>query len=456
MKLRHRLPLLFSLLFSVVLAIVLFTVFYLFARFRKEEFRDRLGQRAETTLRLLLEVKEVDINLLRIIDSSSINKLHNEKLFIFNDSLRLIYSSAGDTVIEWSPSEQKLIKEQGSLFKRNRKYDVMAIYYPYNNRDYYALISAEDRYGIRKLNYLKFLLLGAFVAGTVLVWFLSFYASRTTLKPLEKVRRKMLDISTNSLNVRLEESGNPGEIQALSRSFNQMMDRIDSAYENQKEFTSNASHELRTPVARIVMQLENLLKGDHLDAATRKTVQSISEDSYQLSDIITSLLLLSRIDATEGAYGFQKVRLDEVIFHIAGQMQANLKDFKLHFEIENETTHEISMEVEGDETLLRIAILNLFRNAYAYSDNHLVGCIIRQQDQQLLLIIRNSGEPPLVPDTSSLFQTFTRGSNAKNRAGNGIGLSIVQRILTYHKATIVYRIPDGNSNEVTVTFPYAS
>ena len=83
MQLKHRVPLFYSLLFSFVLATVMMTVYYLFANFRKVEFKDRLAQRAQTTIKLLLEVKEVDNQLLKIIDQNSINKLYNEKTLIF-------------------------------------------------------------------------------------------------------------------------------------------------------------------------------------------------------------------------------------------------------------------------------------------------------------------------------------------------------------------------------------
>ena len=188
----------------------MFTVYYLFAKYRKEEFRDRLAQRAETTVRILLEVKEVDEQLLKIIDRNSINRLYNEKTLIFNDSLKLIYSSLDDATIKWTLDDLKEIKRRKQVFKRNSEYDFLGIYYPFNHRDYYALISAEDRYGIRKLNYLKFLLLGAFITGTLLVWMLSFYASRKTLQPLDKVRSQMQEISTRNLNMKMEPCPIPG------------------------------------------------------------------------------------------------------------------------------------------------------------------------------------------------------------------------------------------------------
>jgi two-component system sensor histidine kinase ArlS len=452
MRLKHRVPLFFSFLFSIVLASVMMTVYYLFANFRKVEFKDRLSEKAETTVKLLLEVKEVDDRLLKIIDQNSINRLYNEKTLIFDENMQLIYSSIDDATVNWSPEELSAIKHHKEVFKRVKEYDVLGFYYKFNAKDFYTLISAEDRYGNRKLSYLKFLLLGAFIIGTVMAWLLSFYLNKKALQPLDTLRRQMQEITSKNLIIRVREPKRQDEIKVLTQSFNQMLDRIDKAYKSQKDFTSNASHELRTPVARIAMQLENLMKREGLECDVRRTVQSVVEDTYELSDIISSLLLLSKIEDAPGSTAFQRIRLDEVIFKTASRVSRMHPDFKLQFEIENETADDLTIEVEGDETLLEIAVLNLLVNGYMYSDDQTVGCVLKQQKDSLVLTIVNNGAVPGKADTTTLFNTFTRGNNTKNKPGSGIGLSIVQRILHYHQASIVYNMPDRNTNQIVISF----
>ena len=455
MQLKHRVPLFYSLLFSFVLATVMMTVYYLFANFRKVEFKDRLAQRAQTTIKLLLEVKEVDNQLLKIIDQNSINKLYNEKTLIFNDTMQLIYSSIDDAKIAWSATDLNAIKQHEEVFRQNNGYDILGLYYKYDGKDFYTFISAVDTYGNSKLRYLKFLFFGAFLISTTLVWLISFYFSKEALKPLDQLRRQMQEVTSKNLILRVHEPKQHDEIKALSRSFNQMLDRIDKAYKSQKDFTSNASHELRTPVARIAMQLENLIKGKDLESDVKTTLQSTLEDIHQLSDIITSLLLLSKIEDAPGSTAFERVRLDEIIFKTASRISRMHSDFKLQFDIENRTSNDLTLEVAGDETLLEIAILNLFLNAYSYSDNQIVRCVLTQDNFILQLTIINNGAVPVKTDTALLFNTFTRGKNVKNKPGSGIGLSIVQRILHYHQATIVYNIPDSNTNQIVVSFNQA-
>jgi signal transduction histidine kinase len=369
--------------------------------------------------------------------------------------MHVIYSSIDDAVINWTHEELDAIKNHKEVFRSSREYDVLGMYYQYDDRDYYVFISAEDKYGNRKLRYLKFVLLGASVIGISAVWFIAFYLSKKTLKPLDRLRRQMLHITSKNLTARVQEPDQEDEIKALSQSFNQMLDRIDKAYKGQKDFTSNASHELRTPVARIVMQLENLLQEKN-NTEERKVLQSIAEDAYQLSDIVTSLLVLSKMEDSGEVSSFQAIRLDEVVFHVASQLSRIHPDFKLNFEIESSTANNLTLEVKGDETLLRIALLNLMKNAYFYSDNQLVRCYIGQDEGSLKLTITNSGDVPNVTDTTQLFQAFTRGSNSSRSQGSGIGLSIVRRILHHHNASIVYNLPNARTNQLIVTFPAAN
>jgi len=453
MQLKHRFPLFFSFLFSVLLAIVMLTVYYLFSDFRKDEFRNRLAEKAKSAVKLLLEVKEVDRQLLRIFDTNSINRLYNEKTIIFNDSLQVIYSSLDDATISWSKEELEALRKDEEVFRRSGDYDVLGIHYKFQGRDYYVLVSAEDKPGIRKLNYLKLILIGASIIGTAVIWLIAFVLSKKTLKPLDRLRLQMQDITSRNLAVRVIESKRNDEIKALSHSFNQMLDRIDKAYKSQKEFTSNASHELRTPIARILMQLENLSSDKELSDHTKGVLKSIAEDAYQLSDIVTSLLLLSKTEENGEMVGLQPVRMDEVIFQAASLLSRSYPDFKLHFEIENRTDHNLTMEVQGDETLLKIAILNVLKNGYAYSDDQVVRCILEQTESTIQLTITNKGKVPEVTDTTKLFSTFTRGNNSSAIQGSGIGLSIVRRILYYHKATIVYNIPDHDTNQIVINFP---
>lgn len=426
----------------------------LFEQFRKDEFKQRLQEKAETTVKLLMDVEEVDKELLKIIDKNTINNLYEEKVLVFDDSLNLIYSSLNKVELKWKESDLLYLKNNKVLFKRIGDDEIYGAYYEYPNAKYYSLVKAEDKYGFRKLIYLRYLLIGSYIISNILVWGLSFYLSKISLGPLDDVTNKIKEITDRNLNVRLVVGKNKDEISALSASFNQMIDRIEKSYKKQKAFTSNASHELRTPISRIVAQLENIIiQNKNIDNNLSNNLKSIAEDSYQLSELVSSLLILSRIDEAEKMKFIKSSRLDEIIFNSSSTVSKSYSDYKLNFYIDSPETAEINLEIPADESLLKIAFLNLLKNAYLYSYDGNVYCNITPRLNSIEISIKNNGIVPDVKDTEVLFQSFYRGSNSANKSGSGLGLGITKRIIQYHSGEITYLRPDSNTNLLTITFP---
>jgi signal transduction histidine kinase len=453
MNLKQRFSLTFSFLFSVILATLLFMVYSFFSDFRKEEIQNRLKEKAQTTVKLLVEVKAIDYKLLKLIDSNTINNLYNEKTLIFDDSLSIIYKSIDDAVINWDTSLLRKIQDKGYIYETDREYDIVGLKVKHDSKNYLVLISAEDKFGNRNLVYLKYLFIGAFILGVLLVWTLSFYTSQKALKPLDDFKDEVQNISENNLSKRLKESGEKkDEISALTSAFNLMIERIDRSFQYQKSFVGNASHELRTPLTKISAQLENLKQNPDFPSKYNDALESMKEDVQQLSDIVTSLLILSRIESQNQVKSFTSVRIDEVIFISMEFLHKHYTDLKVHFEIFNETGNEDKLEIKGDESLLKIAVSNLLKNAYLYSDNKEVDIKIYQEPNRIRVIICNQGEIPDIKDTEQLFTSFVRGSNAIPNRGYGLGLSIVKRIVQYHDADIKYVVIPPRHNQMELIF----
>ena len=452
MNLKQRFSFSFSILYSVILATLLFLVYTQFANFRKEEIQNRLKEKAQTTLKLLVEVKQVDYQLLKLIDSNTINNLYNEKVLIFNDTFGLIYSSIDDAVINWDRKLLKRIQDEDYIYMSENEYDIVGIESQYQGKVYLVLISAEDKFGNRNLVYLKYLFITAFVIGLILVWILSFYLSKEALTPLDEFKERVQNISENNLSTRIEDTGRKDEITGLTRAFNMMIDRIDKSFQYQKSFVGSASHELRTPLSKISAQLENLMQNPDFPLEYIPILSSINEDAQQLSDIVTSLLILSKLEKENTSKAFTNVRIDEIIFSSAEFLKKFYPDLRIHFEIINQTNAEDKLEVKGDESLLKIAINNLLKNAYLYSDNKEVYIKIIQEENRINLFFENTGRTPDTKDTYELFDPFVRGSNAIQSKGFGLGLSIVKRIIQYNEAEILYNINIPNFNQIKVTF----
>ncbi|MFV5700123.1 ATP-binding protein [Flavobacterium sp. ZT3R17] len=453
MTLKNRISLLVSLLFTVLFGLASTLIFILYANFRKEEFRDRLEIKALSNIKLLVNVKEVDSQLLKIIDQNSINQLYDEKTLIFDSNYKLIYSSIDDAKINWSVADLKYLKKHKTFFKQQGDYEVYGVFYDTNDKDFYALISATDNYGKRKLLYLRYLLIISYIFFTALCWIMTSFTVKKAMKPLGAFHQKIKKINENNLDTRVPLKSNKNEIDLIATEFNFMMDRIEVSYQKQKEFTAHASHELRTPLSRITSQIENKITGNEIDSSSKNFLNTVLTDVNQLTELIHSLLILSKLDNTK--YENKEAhRLDEILFTAIEKLNKSFPDFVILFEIEENENLDAALEIRGNYKLLEIAISNILKNACVYSDNKQAKVKISCEGQNLIIAVSNTGKTLDEKEQENLFQPFMRGKNSDGTSGFGLGLRIVQRILTLHKATIVYSVPDKNTNLFQLIFNF--
>ncbi len=449
MTIKSKISFYISILFTVLFGIVCIIIISFYSSFRKLEFEERLNEKAVNTIKLLIEVKEFDKSLLKIIDQNTVNQLYDEKTLVFDQDFNLIYSSLDDTKINWTLQDLEYLKKNKSFLKKDKNNEIYGFFYDTNDKDYYALVSANDNYGKRKLNFLIYLLIGAYFFFTALTWILTFYVIKKQLIPLGNFHKKISEINDLNLETFLEiENNNKNEINLLSNEFNFMINRIGDAFQKQKEFTAQASHELRTPIARISAQLENQLQ--HTEDKNKPFLKTIFSDIEQLNELINSLLVLSKIDS-RNSKSIEKTRVDEALYESIGKIKKLFPDFKINFSIEQNEQLSDLLEINGNQKLLEIAFSNLLKNAYLYSEEKTVTIVIKTENEKLILKILNSGKTLNTNEQNNLFQPFMRGENAKNTTGLGLGLRIVNRILNAYGYTIHYTLTD-NLNTFQITF----
>lgn len=445
MTLKNRISLLVSLLFTILFGLASTVIFVLYSNFRKEEFRERLEIKALSNIKLLVDVKEVDEQLLKMIDQNSINKLYDEKTLVFDSNFKLIYSSIDDAKIKWSEEDLKYLKKNKTFFKQQGDYEVYGVFYDTKDKDFYALISATDDYGKRKLLFLRYTLVVSYIFFTCICWILTSFMVRKALNPLGLFHQKIKNINENNLDSRIVSKSKKDEIDLLANEFNYMMDRIEISYQKQKEFTAHASHELRTPLSRITAQIENTIADPATSIKGKTFLTAILSDVNHLTELINSLLILSKIDTNE-AENNEIHRMDEILFSTMENLKKSFPEFSILFEIEESDNLDTLLEVKGNKNLLEIALINVLKNACLYSDNNQAEVKISTNENQLIISILNTGKTLSEKEQKNLFQPFMRGKNSKGTTGFGLGLRIVQRILNLHKSTITYSIPDINSN----------
>jgi two-component system sensor histidine kinase ArlS len=445
MTLKNRISLLVSLLFTILFGLASTVIFVLYSNFRKEEFRDRLEIKALSNIKLLVNVKEVDDQLLKMIDQNTINKLYDEKTLVFDSHYKLIYSSIDDAKINWSVEDLKYLKKHKTFFKQQGDYEVYGVFYDTKDKDFYALISATDDYGKRKLLFLRYTLVISYIFFTCICWVLTSFMVKKAMNPLSIFHQKIKNINENNLDTRVQSKSNKNEIDLIANEFNFMMDRIEISYQKQKEFTAHASHELRTPLSRITSQIENVISDSSTSDKGKTFLKTILSDVNQLTELITSLLILSKID-NKNHENNEVQRMDEILFSAIENLNKSFPDFVILFEMEESDNLDLALEIKGNKNLLEIAISNVLKNACLYSDNKQAKVKIKTNEGHLVISVSNTGNTLTENEQKNLFQPFMRGKNAKATSGFGLGLRIVQRILTLHNSTITYSVPERNTN----------
>lgn len=449
MTLKNKITLLISILFTVVYAAACAVIILLFSNYRKQDFKQRLEEKAMTTIRLLSDVKQFDEQLLKIIDSNSINTLYEEKTVVFNDSKELVYSSIDINKINWTPTDLNKLYTQRTLFREEGASEIYGTSALIHGRRFYVMISANDNYGKKKLEYLIYILMLSYIGFTIITWILCYLSVKKLFKPLDLFYESLTKINANNLHSRLAYSvDNKNEISLIAQEFNMLLERIEFAYQKQKEFTAQASHELRTPLARISAQLENYIL--HPEEITK--LQTALKNTHQLSELVDSLLLLSRLDHLDQAQK-EKTRIDEVLYKCMDKAHQEFKDIQISFDIEDVEITDRMMTVYCNAALLQIVFSNLIRNAYTYSDNRSVKINMYFEANQVSVVFKNNGQSLTPKEELELYQPFMRGDNAKHTKGIGLGLRMVHRILHFYGFSIQYKYVN-HLNTFTISFSH--
>jgi methyl-accepting chemotaxis protein len=256
MKLKNKMILSFSITFAVVLGIALMAVYISMSQYREEEFAERLKEKTTITIHLMFDFKQIDQDLLQALDERTINNLYDEKILIFDEDGKSIYTSIDDTAIHFPDEILKRLKAgEEEIFYREGEYDVFAHPISSNGKTYYAIGKAYDRFGKEKLVFLGYTLMGVFILALTLEMAIAIYLSRGITRPISNLTEEVNSIDINNL-ARITQPATNDEIALLATGFNNMLARVDQAYSYQKNIIQHISHELKTPIAVLISNLE--------------------------------------------------------------------------------------------------------------------------------------------------------------------------------------------------------
>lgn len=273
-----------------------------------------------------------------------------------------------------------------------------------------------------------------------------FFGIGIGLKPLRVLAEQVGRRTPNQLNP-ITVDHTPGEVIPLIGALNHLFEEVQRAFENEKRFTADAAHELRTPMCALSAQAQVALEAKD-DTSRDKALRQITSGVDRLNHLVSQLLELARLDPKNTVKG-------EVVdlLRLTQETMADLSNNAIEKHQDFSMSRTDSASIHGDPVLLGTMIRNLLDNALSYTpENGIVEVSVSDDGVRTQITISDTGPGIPIEIRSNVFRRFFRG-NTNNEYGTGLGLSIVDRIASLHNASI--QILDNNDPGLTivVTFP---
>lgn len=287
------------------------------------------------------------------------------------------------------------------------------------------------------------------------------FIAKKAFDPIAKIIRTAQSISAEHLDKRLETGRVDDEVTGLSKTLNAMFDRIEEAFRLQKQFTADASHELKTPLTILLGEMEVALANPRTSEDYVETLGSAVEEIRRITKIVDELLTIARLESGQLQLQKRPVRLDELLLDSVSKTSAyaSRRSIKINFEV-NERHDEESEEVyiDGDEDKLLSVFMNLLDNAIKYSGNDTTIRVVLDTDDTFATVkIIDRGIGISRTDLPHIFDRFYRADKSRSsdgsRRGTGLGLSISKYIIEAHGGTIGIESEKGSGTTVSIRLP---
>jgi len=329
---------------------------------------------------------------------------------------------------------------------------VVAVHQVDKDSDFTVAIAARDKDGREYLEQLRKILLFILLLAAGLSYLAGFVFAKSLILPIQKITNEVNLITSNNLSKHIKVSSAKDELNKLSQTFNNLLDRLQDSFAIQRNFISNASHELSTPLTSISSQLEVAMQKNRTPEEYREVMESVYEDIRELQQLTHSLLDIAKT-GTQGAIDLTEVRLDEVLLKVISDIQKQNKDYTIVLNFEVLPENERLVTAFGNANLIYIAFKNIIENGCKYAENQesIVTAIFDRTN--IIIKIANKGDVIAESDIQNIFQPFFRAPSAKNKQGFGLGLTLTKRILSLHKGNIAVNSDTVNGTIFTITLP---
>ena len=283
-------------------------------------------------------------------------------------------------------------------------------------------------------------LLRSVIATTIIILLSSvctYFLTKKAFTPLQKLTSEVSQIQAQNLSTQLPVPNSKDEIAQLTSSFNEMLTRLDNAFSTQKQFSANAAHELRTPLAVLQTNLEVFEKKQKPEMIEyRQLFTMIKEQTARLSQLVGTLLDMTNLKSVPRT---DQVSLEELVDEVFCDLDPIAEKAGISIHFNDSSNQDLHTDVTGSYVLLYRAVYNLVENAIKYNRPHgSVSVSVKQENGQAMVLVTDTGIGISPENQKKIFDPFFRVDKSRSRAmgGAGLGLALVDSIAKEHRGTV--------------------
>lgn len=274
-----------------------------------------------------------------------------------------------------------------------------------------------------------------------------------TLAPVKKIQETAKAIIKNKdLTQRIKIGSGNDEFHSLANTFDEMLDEIEKVVEREHRFTSDASHELRTPVAVIMSECEYMMKYANTVEELKESAESVQKQTERMSKLISELLSVSRMDQNTQKLNFEETDITELVEFICNEQR---QIHESNITMETDIAHGIT--AKADKFMISRVFINLISNAYRYNkDNGSIKITLSERDNNVVFSVKDTGIGIAEEDIPKIWERFYQVDKARtsdDSGSMGLGLSMVQWIAQKHNGSVTVNSTLGIGSEFIFTFP---
>lgn len=279
-----------------------------------------------------------------------------------------------------------------------------------------------------------------------------FYA-KEIMMPISNITQRVNDISATNLHLRLDIKNKKDELGQLASTFNTMLDRLETSFEIQSNFISNASHELKNPLTAILGEIEISQNKERTADEYKTSLNKIEVEAARLDVLISSLLKLAQTEFDNKGLIIEPIRIDELLLSVKQNFNNIHPENNIVFDFSLLPENPDALIIQGNKSLLSIAFSNVLDNAGKFSGNQKVIIKIETTSKTVQITITDMGMGIPKDELKNIFEPFYRATNVRGVKGFGVGLPLTYRIVKLHSGQLQIDSDVEKGTVVKFSFP---